>query len=399
MVSSVCMVVHSYCPDDPRVARQAEALAARGARVDVICLRDEGEAANEVVRGVRYRRVPIRHRRGGKIRYLFEYSAFFFVAFFASCLLALRHRYDVFQAHNFPDFLVFCGVLHRLRGARLVLDLHDPMPELFATKFHLREGSLPARFLELQERLSYDYCHLALTPTLAFERALVGRPRDRRKLHVIMNSPDERLFPEPPGPPPRNGSSFRLLFNGVIAFRSGPDLVIRALALVREDIPEVQLDLFGHGDFYDDCVRLARELGVEDIVTFRGQIPFDEMPRHLAKYDLGIVANRLNPFTALAFPTRIFEYLRMRKNAIISRTPAVVDYFGEDGLLYFDPGNEKDLARAILDAHRDPGRAHEVMERGLRVYDRYRWSKERERYLELLDGLVDNGVNPTKSRS
>jgi glycosyltransferase involved in cell wall biosynthesis len=389
MVSSVCMVVQSYCPDDPRVVRQAEALAARGARVDVICLRKEGETANEVVRGVRYSRLPIRRRRGGKLRYFFEYSAFFFLAFFVSSLLALRHRYDIFQAHNLPDPLIFCGALHRLRGAKLVLDLHDPMPELFTTKFHLGEGSLAVRFLEFQEKLSIGFSHLAIVPTLAFERTLVGRSRDESKLNVVMNSPDERLFPEPPGPPPRRDGSLRLLFNGVVAYRSGPDLAIRALAIVRKELPEARLDVFGHGDSHDDCVQLSRALGLEDVVTFRGQIPLEEMPRHLQDYDLGIVANRLNPFSALAFPTRIFEYLRMRKHAIVSRTPGVVDYFGEDGLLYFDPGDEEDLARAILDAHRDPGRAHEIMERALLVYDRYRWAKERERYLDLLDGLVE----------
>jgi glycosyltransferase involved in cell wall biosynthesis len=391
------MVVQSYCPDDPRVAREAEALAARGARVDVICLRKPGEAPDETVHGVRYLRLPIRRRRGGKLRYLFEYSAFFALAFAVSCALALRRRYDVFQAHNFPDFLVFCGLPHRLRGAKVVLDLHDLMPELFVAKFDLRPGSAPVRFLELQEKLSFGFCRLAITTSLAFQRRLLERSRDARKLHIVMNSPDERLFPEPPAPAPRREGAYRLLFNGVIAHRSGPDVAIRAVARVRASIPGVRLDLFGSGDTVEDCERLVRELGVAEIVAFHGQVPFEEMPRHIAETDLGVVPNRMNAFTALNFPTRVFEYLRLRKPSVVARTPGVADYFGEDAMLFFEPGDEEDLARAILAAYRDPARALEVTERGRRVYDRYRWRLESERYLRLLDGLAEDGVLPAKA--
>jgi glycosyltransferase involved in cell wall biosynthesis len=356
--------------------------------VDVICLRKAGEAPDETVNGVRYLRLPIRRRRGGKLRYLFEYSAFFALAFAVSCALALRRRYGIFQAHNFPDFLVFCGIPHRLRGAKVVLDLHDLMPELFLTKFALRPGSPSVRFLELQEKLAFSFCRLAITTSLAFRRRLLERSHDARKLHIVMNSPDERLFPDRPAPAPRSEGSYRLLFNGVIAHRSGPDVVIRALARVRGTIAGVRLDLFGSGDTVADCERLARELGVDDIVAFHGQIPFEEMPRRIEEADLGIVANRMSAFTALNFPTRVFEYLRLRKAFVVARTPGVTDYFGADAVLYFEPGDEEDLARAILEAYRDPARALAAMERGRRVYDRYRWRNESERYLQLLDGLA-----------
>jgi glycosyltransferase involved in cell wall biosynthesis len=83
--------------------------------------------------------------------------------------------------------------------------------------------------------------------------------------------------------------------------------------------------------------------------------------------------------------------------SVVARTPGVADYFGEDAMLYFEPGDEEDLARAILAAYRDPARALEVTERGRRVYDRYRWRLESERYLRLLDGLVEDDMVPAKA--
>jgi glycosyltransferase involved in cell wall biosynthesis len=392
--ASVCMIVQSYCPDDPRVAREAEALAARGTRVDVLCLRDRGQRVSEVVHGVRYLRLPIRRRRGGKARYFFEYAAFFFLGFAASTVLALRRRYDIFQAHNFPDVLVFCGIAHQMRGAKIVLDLHDLMPELFMAKFGLAPTSLPARLLRFQERLSYDFADLAITTSLAFERALLERSRDGKKLCLVHNSPDERLFPEPSAPAPRRVGRFQLIYNGVIAHRSGPDVALRALAIVRPEIPGVRLEFFGSGDTLEDCVRLARELSLEDIVAFHGQIPFADMPPHIAEADLGIIPNRRNPFTSRNFPTRIFEFLRMRKPSVVAKTQGVVDYFDEDGLLYFEPGDERDLARAILEAYRDPEKTRVLLERGLHVYERYRWETEKARYLRLLDDLARGRLVP-----
>ena len=61
---NVLMVVHSYCPADPRVRREAEALAEDGWGVDVLCLKDEGQSWRETIRGVRYLRFPLRRRRG-----------------------------------------------------------------------------------------------------------------------------------------------------------------------------------------------------------------------------------------------------------------------------------------------------------------------------------------------
>ena len=56
---NVLMVVHSYCPADPRVRREAEALVEAGYGVDVLCLRDVGQAARETVGGVHYLRFPL----------------------------------------------------------------------------------------------------------------------------------------------------------------------------------------------------------------------------------------------------------------------------------------------------------------------------------------------------
>ncbi|MFH1277510.1 MAG: glycosyltransferase family 4 protein [Candidatus Eisenbacteria bacterium] len=387
MISSACMVVHSYCPDDPRVRREAEALAAAGARVDVICLRNEGEAREETVGGVRYLRLPIRRKRGGAARYLFEYGSFLLLAFILATALAMRRRYDVFQAHNMPDLLVLCGLFHRLRGARVVLDLHDLVPEVYIAKYGLSDESKLIRALTRVESFSIARADAAITTSEAFRRTLIERGIEGSKIHLVLNSPDEKIFPERRPPRFREDDSFRLIYHGTLVHRSGLDVALRALALLKDEIPGALLDAIGDGDGAEEFARLARELGIDDRVRFLGHRPLAEIPSHIEAADLGLVPNRRNVFTERNLPTRIFEYLRMGRPVIASRLPGVLDYYSDEELLYFEPDDERDLARAIREVHDHPEKTRSVMEKGIRVYERHRWEGESRRYLELLQSL------------
>jgi hypothetical protein len=58
----------------------------------------------------------------------------------------------------------------------IVLDLHDPMPELYQTIFRLEQNSAMIRTLEWLEQASIRFAHLVLTPNETF-RQLFCAPR------------------------------------------------------------------------------------------------------------------------------------------------------------------------------------------------------------------------------
>ena len=62
-----------------------------------------------------------------------------------------------------PDFLVFSALVPKILGAKVILDLHDPMPELMMTIFGLREQSFSVRVLKLLEKLSLGFADAVLT--------------------------------------------------------------------------------------------------------------------------------------------------------------------------------------------------------------------------------------------
>jgi hypothetical protein len=69
-----------------------------------------------------------------------------------------QNRYDVIHIHNMPDFLVFAAWYPKLTGAKLILDIHDVVPELFASKFQTKLKGMYFALLKTIERAVGRIC-------------------------------------------------------------------------------------------------------------------------------------------------------------------------------------------------------------------------------------------------
>src|SRR5262245_17974066 len=132
----ILMIAYPNYRTDPRVIRAGEAAVEAGFAVDFVALQRADDPPEEVIRGVRLIHLnQSRYRGGGVVGYMLSYFKFFFRCFFKTARLHLRRRYAVVHVNNMPDFFVFCALLPKLMGAKVVLDIHDPMPNTFSSKF------------------------------------------------------------------------------------------------------------------------------------------------------------------------------------------------------------------------------------------------------------------------
>ncbi|MEJ2750377.1 MAG: glycosyltransferase, partial [Anaerolineae bacterium] len=164
-----------------------------------------------------YYRLPVRrHKGGGLLMQLLEYLAFLILAFFKLCFLHAQKRYGTVQIHNLPDFLVFAGLGPKLTGARLILDLHDLMPEFFASKFNSGMQSWPVRLVIWQEQLSCRFADHVITVTEVWKGTLIERGVPAEKVSVVMNVADPRIFQRAVNGqrPLPNGQGFHLIYHG-----------------------------------------------------------------------------------------------------------------------------------------------------------------------------------------
>jgi glycosyltransferase involved in cell wall biosynthesis len=381
------VLLYSYYPSDSRPRRAAEAMIEAGMDVDLLCLKEEpDEAERENIGGVNVFRTPITRKRGRRFSYVWKYGLFFMTSALWLVRRSLSRRYDVIHVHNMPDFLVFAALPQKLAGTRVILDLHDPMPELMKSIYELKDDNWQIKLLRAVERRAINFANVALTPNITFRNLFVSRSCTPDRIRIVMNSPEETIFdPASISVTPMsssNGTEFRIMHHGSIVRRHGIDLLVRAVARARIAVPGIHLDIYGRREpFLDEVLGLAAELNVAEIVHYHGAKTPTEIGRAIQSAHLGIIPNRRSSFTETNFPTRIFEYLAMHRPVIAPSTQGITDYFKPSELVFFEQDNLDDLVSKIVWVRENPSRVAEIVTRGIEVYRHHLWREEKASFL------------------
>ena len=391
------MVLFSYYPIDPRPRRAAETLVKEGMNVDVICLMEAGrDPKREKLNGVDILRVPLKRRRGGIFAYAFQYLAFLLISSTIIAIRSLTRRYDLVYVHNMPDVLILSALVPKALGAKVILDLHDPMPELMMTIFSLHQDTLTVRALKLLEKWSIQLADQTLTVNRACRTLFASRSCRPEKIRVVMNSPDEEIFrfrPARSHTTTRYTSSkpFVIMYHGSLVERNGLDLAVDALARVRQSVPRAELRIYGSETrFLERVMESARTNGLIDAVHYLGPKGAEDIVAAIEECDVGIIPNHRNLFTQINTPTRIFEYLALGKPVIAPRAQGILDYFNNESLIFFELGDPEDLARKIERVFVHPSEAIDIVKRGQQVYLAHTWREERQTLVNVAGRLLSS---------
>ena len=394
----MAVVLFSDFPGDARPRRAAETFVQAGMHVDIICLMEEGDdRKQETFKGIHIDRVGIVHNRGSKFHYMLRYGLFIVIAFAKLAARSLTKPYDVVHVHNMPDILVFAALVPKLFGAKVILDLHDPMPELMMTIFKLKRDSLAVRLMARIEKWSIAFADVVVTTNSAFERLFVSRSCSASKMCIVMNSPDETIFKFSPAqmrsrPSDERSAPFVIMYHGTLVDRNGADLAVEALVKLRQSVPAAELRLYGpRTPYLDQIMMTLSEKGLGKSVHYLGQKSLEQLTEAIAECDVGVIPNKRSIFTELNLPTRILEYLALGKPVVAPRTQGIQDYFREDSLMFFDLGNADDLALKLSHLFFHPEEALEVVKRGQKVYRAHAWHNERRKLENVAVGLLSAG--------
>lgn len=396
MAAHVCLIRHREY-GELLTRREAEALAKAGFHVHVICLADPtGRDRDGLRSGIRLHTVPLHRARGSNARYLADYLSFFVAASFLVTWLHLRHRFRVIQVSSMPDFLVFATIVPKLLGARVVAFLKEPTPEL--GEMRLGPGWWP-KLLARIEQLAIRYADLTYTVTEQLKATYVRRGADPSRIRVVLNSSASDAFPlsngngsHPARHTDRGGEEhaqqFTLLCHGVIEERYGHETILRAVALAREEIPNLRFRITGDGTHAHRVRSLIDELGLRDHVDFLGWVSLEELADELRRADVGIVAQLSSPYSNLVHTTKMYDYILFGKPVIATRLDSVSAYFGPESIYYVESDDHLGLAQAIVELFRDPKRREELVANARRLYDRYRWDEQVSTYVRGFEELA-----------
>jgi glycosyltransferase involved in cell wall biosynthesis len=218
----------------------------------------------------------------------------------------------------------------------------------------------------------------------------VARGARSQAITVLLNGSDETMFE--PGRFPRrrdDDGEFRLISHGSVEERYGLDTVIRAMAILRDEMPELRFHVYGSGTFLTALRELASELGVSDRVWFSGGfVPIEELVQAVADADVGVVGMKQDAFRDLTLANKMYDFIAMRTPQLVSRTRSVEAYFDGEAFALFRSDDADDLARAIREIRHDPDRRARMVESAVRQAEPHRWPVNGARYVSVLESTV-----------
>jgi glycosyltransferase involved in cell wall biosynthesis len=381
------MIAYTDYAIDARVIRLAETASRNGYSVDLLTPRKKGARRRETINNVNLYRLLVKPYGGFSITgYIFSYLSFFAQCFLWVSFLQLRRRYKIVHVHNMPDFLIFSAVLATFLGARPILDIHDPMPEMYTAKFPNKKRGLVYHILLLQERLSAAFAARVLAVHEPLKRdVLMKDGLNPDKISVIANFPDDEMFR------PRRrfliSRKIRLIYYGTLDTRFGLEDTLESIARLGSR-SRLYLKIIGQGDRQSSIKKLIQERKLESTVDFENRVyPLHEIPALLAQFHLGLVPYKLCPATRYMLPVKFVELIAMGLPAITVANVPIRFYFDESMYFAYDPERITSLTDLISRIIENPELILEKRRAILSSRTRYLWTHEGQKYLEVLNSL------------
>lgn len=351
----VLMLVKSDLRIDPRVEREARALAGAGWRVSVMCPEPgAGQGAYAALNwgaGVTIRPLDWQAAHAASERAVFYPGLLFQAA------LAFAKADPIFAVHGHDLNVAYAalGVAHAT-GAHLVVDFHEWTSEnvYWNPKTARNEPFPPPLKAELQamETRVLMAASASLTVCDSIADAIAAELTGGRKPAVVRNIPALTIEPTRPYPALKRqlglaDDRFVLLWQG----GTGPTRLIEPIIEALAFAPACTLVVRGPSlDVYGEGYRaLARRVGAQDRLILQDSIPSRDVVAAARGADAGVwTLPRLCRNFTYALPNKIFEYAAAGLPVLVADYPearAMVE--GRGFGLIFDPYDPRSIAAAI----------------------------------------------------
>ena len=385
------MLAYAFYESDTRILQYAAALAKRGDTVDVIALRRDGNLPEfEVLHRVNVYRIQPRtvNEKG-----LFTYARRILGFLLRSTLFLRRqhrrHPYDLVHVHNVPDFLVFSALFPKTNGVPVILDIHDLLPEFYASKFKVNHDSFLFKVLTFVERCSAAFATHVIVANHLWRDRFVARSSRSAKCSVIRNHPDLDIFVAQSRQERQKNDKFLLTYPGTLNWHQGLDVAIGAFASIADRIPEAEFHIYGEGPAKPSLIDLANKLGMQNRVFFHDFLPSREIARVMATTDLAIEPKRAtSAFGNEALSTKILEFMALGVPVIASKTKIHAYYYDDSIIQYYENDDETELARQILRLRNDPRLGKRLVANAKKYAQENNWDARQHEYLQLVDSLA-----------
>ncbi len=205
--------------------------------------------------------------------------SFCFHAYKEAVRLHSKHHFDAIMVDN-PHLGGMLGLVLKYRlGIPLVV---HSMADVIYNTWYTRER-FSNHIKHMLMLLTIRGADCIRVSTEAEIKRLTKKGVPRAKLHLMYFYIDADMFMKRLGESPEIKTNNRILFVGRMSYQKDIGTLIRAMTVVKEEIPDATLILLGGGELRNEYETLAHTLGVGEMVLFTGAIPYEKVAGEFKK--------------------------------------------------------------------------------------------------------------------
>jgi len=300
--------------------------------------------------------------------------------------MAKTLKADLYHLHEF-ELLPF-GIWLKYKYQRKVI--YDAHESVFWFFLDFSRRNILIRFFAglLAQSLEYGCLRLVdyvITVTPWVEAHL--RPFHPRRA-IVYNFPLISLFE----PQPQEQHQPVILYHGQLVPGRNIELMVEAMAIVRQALPEANLWLVGKASsqYLAHLHQKIDRLGVSQNVTIQPAIPYHQVPALIARATLGLAALQLNESYRRSIQVKPFEFMAMGVPVLGTKVPSISKFVVASGAgLVVDPLTPAQLASQIIELLQNPAiRVKMGLSGRQAVLQKYNWEQTKTTLLKVYQSLL-----------
>jgi glycosyltransferase involved in cell wall biosynthesis len=390
----ICLVYQEDYPWDIRVEKVANALSNAGHEVFLVCRNESRSLRYQEQDDIKISRLPALPQIFGRLNQMINFPAFFnplWLLAISRCVK--RNKIDLIIVRDLPLALTAIAV-GKFYKIPVLLDMAECYPELLRCLWKFGRYKFSNLFVrnpylaDLVEQISIKNTdHIFVVVEESKERLLAMGVGPER-ISIISNTPPLNKFV------PRSelhdvkglNTDIRMIYVGLVTRTRGLDTVLEGLSYFLKDygIP-VSLTIIGTGEAEDEYKGLAKSLGINKWVQFKGWLDNTSVPPYILSSHIGLVPHHICGHWDHTIPNKLFDYMASGLPVLSSNTRAASRIVQETecGLLYED-FNPKSFSSRLMELTNESKRL-ELGENGRKaILKKYNWEIESKELLKVI---------------
>ena len=180
-----------------------------------------------------------------------------------------------------------------------------------------------------------------------------------------------------------------IIYHGNLGPERGISDLIKALSIVVNKIPDVNLSIYGSyriSSYEDKLMQLIKFFELKKNIIINGHVDHKDVWRYLRRYEVGVIPFRNNTLTSTNTPTKLFEYMACGCKIVSAALKPILRY-DIKGVDFFNPGDVNSLANSIVKSLKSKKQDSLIYNQN-KITNKYCWESNNSKITEVYEKII-----------